>query len=625
MAHRQFPTLVRYGLIIPALLLAGLLRLALDPALGFYGPITTFFGVSMVVAWYGGRGPALLTLLLGALAAAYLFMPPRGSFSAAPGQWLGVTLYLAINFVVVLLVVYLKSSKESAELNDFRFRRLLEAGNVGIALADSTGHIRHANPVLLNMLGYTPAEVEAGELRWDRLTPPEFTEITLAALRQVDSDGLPFGPYEKEYITRSGGRIPVLIGLVPFERTPDGPLTGAIFVIDLSPMKEVEKQLRLQEARMHIAAQTAGFGSFDLNLETGEEYWSPEIKKLFGLPPEAAVALEADRLPIAFHPDDHKDVLQAVQTAMDPNGFGEMQAEHRILQPGGKEIWVLNRSKVVFAGEGANRHPVRHIGALIDIDERKRLEEALRANEARLKRANAELEQFAYVTSHDLKAPLRSVHGLSTWIEEETAPHLSRDGRRHMQLLRDRVAYMDQLLNSLLEYSRAGGQVSELKSVATADLIEEIIAEIEHPPEFRVEIVSEMPRFTTDAFHLHQVFRQLLDNAVKHHDRRDGRVALSARDLGAAYEFTVTDDGPGIPGECQEWVFNLFRQGPDAPNSTGTGVGLTVVKKVVENIGGDIRLESSPGEGTTFRFTWPKQIPINGSCPPTRSSDEIPA
>ncbi|WP_303901068.1 sensor histidine kinase [Thiohalomonas denitrificans] len=612
MAYRKFPTLVRYGFIIPALLLAGLLPHALDQALGFHGTITTFFGASMVVAWYGGRGPALLTLSLGALAAAYLFMPPHGSFSAEPGESFGVALYLAINFVVVVLVVYLKHSKETSDLNDLRFRRLLEAGNVGIALADTTGRIKHANPVLLDMLGYTPAEVEAGKLRWDRLTPSEFTEVTAEALRQVHSSGLPFGPYEKEYITKNGERVPVLIGLVPFERTPDGTLTGAIFVMDLSRMKQVEKQLRLQEARMRIAAKTAGFGSFDLNLKTGEEYWSPEIKKLFGLSPEAPIALEADRLPTCFHPDDRKNILRAIQAAMDPARAGDIKIEHRILQPSGKESWVLNRSKVFFAGEGEKRHPLRHIGALIDIDERKRLEEALRANEARLKRANAELEQFAYVTSHDLKAPLRSVHGLSSWIEEETAPHLSADGRRHMQLLRDRVAYMDQLLNSLLEYSQAGGRVGELKTVATADLIENVIAATEHPPEFRFEIVSDMPRFTTDTFHLHQVFSHLLDNAVKHHDRPDGRVSVSSRDLGTVYEFTVADDGPGIPGECQERVFNLFRQGPRAPKSTGTGVGLTVVKKVVENIGGDIHLESSPAQGTTFRFTWPKEILANG-------------
>lgn len=222
-----------------------------------------------------------------------------------------------------------------------------------------------------------------------------------------------------------------------------------------------------------------------------------------------------------------------------------------------------------------------------------------------LKAANAELEKFTSVVSHDLKAPLRAVHGLSSWIEEEVNEHLSEDGRRRMQLLRERIRSMDELINALLDYSRAGGERFEIEEVATAELVNTVIGNQNVPDGFSISVAPDLPTLRTDRLHLQQVFANLIGNAIEHHDRADGHVWISARESGEFVEFAVTDDGPGIAPQHYQCIFDIFQR-LDPSKGTGTGIGLAIVKKVIERAGGQIHVESVPGESTAFRFTWPK-------------------
>ncbi len=238
-------------------------------------------------------------------------------------------------------------------------------------------------------------------------------------------------------------------------------------------------------------------------------------------------------------------------------------------------------------------------------DRREAEKERLRTMEA-LQQRNAELEEFAYVASHDLKGPLRTAHALSSWIEEEVGEKLSEEGRHRMQLMRARLARMDELINATLEFSNAGHAAGGNDEVSSADLAEEIAKEHGLPDEFNVSISPAMPRIRTNRTLFAQVLTHLIGNAIEHHDRADGRVWMTCRDLYDAYEFSVVDDGPGIAPEYHQRIFHMFQRGPVPKLHNGYGVGLAIVKKVVERVGGQIRVDSAPGWGTTFRFTWPK-------------------
>jgi signal transduction histidine kinase len=222
-----------------------------------------------------------------------------------------------------------------------------------------------------------------------------------------------------------------------------------------------------------------------------------------------------------------------------------------------------------------------------------------------LERANHELEQFAYVASHDLRAPLRAIDSLSAWLEEDLGDVLKGEQREQMRLLRGRVHRMDRLLTDLLDYAREGKADHGGEKVDVGQLISEVIDLSNLPKGFVVETKGQVPPFTTRKVLLQRIFMNLISNAIKHHDKEVGRIEVTVRDGGAAFEFLVADDGPGIPAQFQAKAFQMFQTLKARDVTEGSGMGLALVKKIVETAGGTIALDSN-GRGATFRFTWPK-------------------
>ncbi|WP_437580769.1 PAS domain-containing sensor histidine kinase [Sorangium sp. So ce887] len=246
--------------------------------------------------------------------------------------------------------------------------------------------------------------------------------------------------------------------------------------------------------------------------------------------------------------------------------------------------------------------------ARADLALRQRAEELARLTEA-LQRSNRELDQFAYVTSHDLKAPLRGIANLSQWIEDDEHEHLSEVSKRNLELLRNRVQRMDALIDAILEYSRVGRIRVPTEVVAVGPLIEEVVDLLSPPGGFRVEVAGLLPSVVAERTLLQQVFMNLIGNAIKHHrDRASGRAVVSCADAGSHWRFTVADNGPGISPRFHDKVFVIFQTLEARDTSEGTGVGLALVKKIVEGSGGAVVLDSDVGRGAAFSFTWPKGL-----------------
>jgi signal transduction histidine kinase len=226
-----------------------------------------------------------------------------------------------------------------------------------------------------------------------------------------------------------------------------------------------------------------------------------------------------------------------------------------------------------------------------------------------LKKINSELDQFAYVASHDLKAPLRAIANLSKWIEEDISDVLTPDARKQMDLLRGRVRRMEALIEGILEYSRIGRVTVESSNLDVAELLEETVETLAPPEGFKVNIGPGMPSLRTSRVQLSQVFANLIGNAIKYRSHDNGCVEIAVNDEGDYFQFSVTDDGPGIPEAFHGKVFQIFQTLQARDTLESTGVGLALVKKIVEGQGGNVTLCSSKGEGATFRFTWPKRLP----------------
>ncbi len=227
--------------------------------------------------------------------------------------------------------------------------------------------------------------------------------------------------------------------------------------------------------------------------------------------------------------------------------------------------------------------------------------------QAELEHRNQELHSFVHTVSHDLKAPLRAIANLSKWIEEDLQGTLPAAAQAQMRLLRSRVDRVQATVDGLLHYALSGQTDGSSESVDVAQLLADVIDSLSPPPTFSIKIAS-MPIVTSNRIRLFQVFSNLLGNAIEHHDRSDGSIQVAVRELEDVYEFSIADDGVGIAPEQHERIFGMFQAVNPQNRPDSTGIGLAIVKKIVESQGGTVWLESEVGEGTTFYFTWKKQI-----------------
>lgn len=348
---------------------------------------------------------------------------------------------------------------------------------------------------------------------------------------------------------------------------------GAVFLFD-------------QDLRYQIAEGT-GLATVNLNRETltGKTIWET-------LPPQTAQLLE----PI------YREALAGQATVLEIP-FGDRVYCVHVLP-------VVNETGEVLSGMAMTQ----------DITESKKAETVLRSRAeelaritailaqttANLEKRNAELDQFAYIVSHDLKAPLRAIANLGQWIAEDLEDRLTEETRHHLDLLQGRVQRMEALINGLLQYSRVGRVRTELELVDVEGLLREVIDSLAPPEEFAIEIVPPMPTLWTERLPLQQVFANLISNGIKHNLRLDGRLVIRATEQTDFYEFSVADNGAGIAPEFHEKVFVMFQTLEARDKVENTGVGLAIVKKIIEDKGGTISLNSEEGKGATFHFTWPK-------------------
>ncbi|MGB0935300.1 MAG: sensor histidine kinase [Alphaproteobacteria bacterium] len=252
-------------------------------------------------------------------------------------------------------------------------------------------------------------------------------------------------------------------------------------------------------------------------------------------------------------------------------------------------------------------HQMKKIFIIRDISTRKDYEEKVALN-IELQKSNQELNSFAYIASHDLKSPLRAIRSLSSFVQEDCYSLLPDASKDHLQKIEDRIERMEALLDSLLAYSRIGKQPTQMSNVDCQQIFDTIIEETEAPEDFKFEMHGTMPTLETTPSLFTQVAQNLVENSVKYRSPdRPGEVIISCYDIGKNYEFTIKDNGVGIPKKFHEKAFKAFQRLNSGQEIDGSGIGLATVKKIVEYMGGKVVIDPNVTEGTTITFTWPKK------------------
>lgn len=225
-----------------------------------------------------------------------------------------------------------------------------------------------------------------------------------------------------------------------------------------------------------------------------------------------------------------------------------------------------------------------------------------------LARSNNDLDDFAYVASHDLKAPLRGIDQLATWVVEDIEEGNLEEIPNHLKMMRSRIRRLETLLNDLLTYSRVNHQQNNISEIDTSVLIHDLFMLVSPLNGFTLTVNGDLPSFSTFSVPFEQVIRNLLNNAIKHHHKAQGNIEVSCVEKEKFYQFSVKDDGPGISSSYHEDIFKMFKTLRPRDETEGSGMGLALIKKIVEHYSGQVKIESSEGKGSTFYFTWPKNV-----------------
>jgi PAS domain S-box-containing protein len=514
---------------------------------------------------------------------------------------------------------------------DQPYRVIVESISEGAATLGPDGTVFYCNRALAALLGYPLASVIGATLA-DFILARD-VEFYL----QLVSQGV-HEPSRGEVSLCTGGgqETPVLLSCSPL--VLDEVRGVCLVVTDLSEQKRqaehlLQTRLRLQqeialresEARFRSTFEQAAVGIAHTGLDGVFLRVNQRFCEITGYSREE---LAGKHVRDVTHPDDLGMDL-ALRAKLVAGELKGMRFEKRYLRADGSIIWVQVTGSLAYAPEGGR--PLYFIGVVEDITERKALtlenerlfyaaraaertlrqlnetlEERVAERTAELERSNRELDRFAYVASHDLKAPLRAIANLSQWIQNDSGELLPEASQEHLAKLRSRVHRMERLLEDLLAFSRAGRVQHAPVYVVTGDLVRNVFDLLAPPPAFSLVVDDTLPALITQRVPLETVLRNLMGNAIKHHHRADGCIRVTAIDLVDQVEFRIGDDGPGIAPSFHERIFELFQTLQPRDQVEGSGMGLAIVKKTVESLGGSITVDSDVGQGAIFRFTWPK-------------------
>ncbi len=495
------------------------------------------------------------------------------------------------------------------------FRELYETAADAIVIIDPESRLVFGNRAFRRLLAFPGESVH--NISLFELVHPYDHAACQVWLRMACAEGGVGGNRQRLLLTaRDGRQVPVELGATPVVEGEGAGCLHAV-VADLTEEERTADVQRQSGDLLHLLSHHAPCGVFITDAVGRLRYTNRRwriLSDLLHVPEPRGVWWQV------VHPMDRDRVLGQWQSAQ--SGIHEFTSEFRVNIQSSDPRWVRTRIAHSWNADGRISCCV---GVTEDVtlqrqaDEvlrqaQEQLEELVRGRTDELQQANRELTDLVYAVTHDLKSPLRGIARLAELLAEDHGERLGEDGRALIAKLQSRVGRLHSLIDGILAYGRVSRSGGPESLVDLNRLIAELTRLLDPPPSFTIRTPEPLPTISAAPHQVHQLFLNLLDNALKFMDKPQGRVQITSRRSGNAWEFSVSDNGPGIPARFHEKIFGLFQRLELQPDRPGTGVGLALVKRIIERRGGEIHVASEEGVGTTFRFTWPDQ-PAGSATP----------
>lgn len=512
-----------------------------------------------------------------------------------------------------------KQAEAQLQKSEAKFRRIVESNIVGVYFGDFSGQIYEANDAFLDMLGYTRAELEAGKIHWDEMTPPEYDDLDQQKIRELQISGV-CTTFEKEYFHKDGTRVPILLGLALIDgREEDG--YSVCFVLDLTQRKLTETALRQSEERYRYLSDLIPQLVWMCNPQGECEHVNQRWYELTGQTIEETKGYGWTKV---IHPDEQTLVMQKWTQALQTGEVYEQEIRYR--QVDGSYCWHLVRSIPIKDDQG---NIIKWFGTGTDINDRKQLEaerdrllQLEQVARAIAEKANQTKDEFVAMVSHDLRSPLNAILG---WAQLLQTRQLDPDTFNiALETIERNAKSQEKLLEDLLNISRIlqGNLQLEINPINLVSIVKAAV-ENAYPcanaQNIHLESVIDesIPFIAADANRLLQVLGNLLANAIKF-TPSGGQITVSLAVVNAPDYFpttdqyaqiTITDTGIGISPEFLPYVFERYHQANCTHKLSGLGLGLAIARHLVELHGGTIQA-ASKGEqlGATFTIKLPLHI-----------------
>jgi PAS domain S-box-containing protein len=478
--------------------------------------------------------------------------------------------------------------------------RAFEKAGLGVAHIGTNRRFARVSPRLCEILGYP--EQELLRLTGKDISHPEDADVINQQRKRLYAGEIDAVRIEKRYVRKDRSVVWVAFTMV-LERAADGAPQYEIAVYDdITGRKNYEAALRDSEALHRSTFELAASGIAHVGLDGRFLRVNRRLCAILGYRDGELIGRSVKEV---SHPDD-RDVTDAQRARVFAGEQESVRFEKRYLRKDGRTVWV-SLGIALVRGEGGK--PLYEIAMFDDITERKQAEAALREAHEELKRSNAELEQFAYVASHDLQEPLRMVSSYTQLLGRRYGEKFDADAKEFMGYIVDGAARMKQLIEDLLAYSRVGTRGRDFRPVPLGRPLARALGNLKAAiDESGAQVSSDpMPSVPADEAQLAQLFQNLIGNALKFRGPAAPQIRLQVSENDKFVQIAVRDNGIGIEPQYFERIFMVFQRLHNKGEYPGTGIGLAICKKVVERHGGQIRVESQPGEGSAFIFTLPKE------------------
>jgi PAS domain S-box-containing protein len=486
----------------------------------------------------------------------------------------------------------------SFQQSEHRLTSVLDSILAGVMIVDGQTHrIVDVNPSAAEMIG-APKERIVGKICHHFVCPAETGRCPIRDLGQTMDRS------ERVMLRADGTRCPVLKSVVPAVWQGRPHLIESF--VDISSLKQAQEEARESFSLLKATVESISDSLLVVDNHGRIKSYNRQFQALWRLSNE-----------ILATGDNHQALTVALTQLRDPEAH-----LHRILEfyahpeEEGREVMEFSDGRIVEYYSFPQRIGEQIVGRVWhfrDITEKYTAEQKQAALLRRVAEINEELTHFAYVVSHDLKAPLRGIKLIAEWLCADYGDRLGGDAKEQLDLLQSRVGRMHNLIDGVLQYSRVGRIREDIVPIDLNGLIPGIIDGIAPPAHIRVVVQPGLPVIECERTRIIQVFQNLLGNAVKFMDKPAGEVKIACVQDGEFWRFSVADNGPGIEAKYFDRIFRLFQTLSPRDEFESSGVGLAVVKKIIEMYGGRIWIESEMDRGSTFFFTLPRRKPSEQS------------